>query len=110
MKIDMTFNHIRRTPSLEERIAAKSEKLMPLCGAKRDLTIRWQCSRGEGGYQVEIRLTVLGLPFHSRAQSATLPKAMDGAVNKIERQLKKRREKRHSSSRIESPLRHKKAA
>ena len=109
MKTIVSLHHIRRTPSLEERIARKSEKLAPFFGKKQDIRLHWHCGAKEGGYGVELDLSAFHSSFHAKAQSPQLYKAIDEVLEKIERQLKKRREKKSSSRKESRPYKYKAA-
>ena len=101
MKIAITLYRIRRTSLLEGRIAKKSQKLNPFFGRKRAIRLQWHCGISkQGDYCVEIHLSGLGVPLYAKAGSGKLYRAMDAALGKIERQLKKRREKRSSSQKV----------
>ena len=98
MKIKITLSDIPRTPLLEKRIAKKSQKLNPFFGKRQAFGLKWHCRvLEEGVYCVEVHSSGFSFPFHAKAQGDKLYKAMDSALGKIRRQLKRRREKKHSS-------------
>ena len=110
MKTIISLNDIRRTPSLEARITQKSEKLAPFFGGK-GVRLQWHCSAKNGIYHVEIDVTAFHLSFHAKSRSSIqLEKALDSALAKIERQVRKRREKRWSSRLESRPYKYPKAA
>ena len=110
MKTEISLYHIRRTPSLESKIADKSSKLTPLFGNKSGAHLHWHCSVKEGVYWVELDLSALHFSFHAKARSGQLYQAVDSALGKIERQIKKRRDKKHSSRKESRPYKYKKVA
>lgn len=104
MKITISFLHLEHTPSLDERIHEKSQKLNKYLGGKSHL--KWSCSVKDGKHAAEV--TLIGPHFEYRASAATdnLYKTIDVVMEKIEKQLSKRKDKMRNSRihKVEAPV------
>ena len=91
MKVTITFRHLDHTPSLDERIKEKSDKLSKFLGGKSH--IKWSCYVKEGNHYAEVDLLGPNFSYHATAHTDSLYKTIDQVVSKIERQLQKKKEK-----------------
>lgn len=91
MKVTISFKHLEHTPSLDERIHEKSEKLSKYFEGKSH--IKWNCSVKEGSHYAEIDLSGPNFNYHATASSDNLYKSFDLVVAKIEKQLQKKKDK-----------------
>lgn len=91
MKVTISFKHLDHTPSLDERIHEKSERLSKYFDGKSH--IKWNCSVKEGTHYAEIDLSGPNYSYHATASSDNLYKSFDLVVAKIERQVQKKKEK-----------------
>lgn len=91
MKVTITFRHLEHTPSLDQRIQEKSEKLAKYLGGKSH--IKWNCSVKDGIHYAEIDMTGPNFSYHAAGHSENLYKSFDIVVDKIERQVQKRKDK-----------------
>ncbi len=91
MKVTITFRHLEHTPSLDERIHEKSERLSKYLGGKSH--IKWSCSVKEGIHYAEVEISGPNYSYHATGSSENLYKSFDVVVAKIERQLQKRKDK-----------------
>ena len=91
MKVTITFRHLEHTPSLDERIHEKSEKIAKWLGGKSH--VKWNCHVKNGNHYAEIDLIGPHYEYHAKASSDSLYKSMDLVVAKIEKQIQKKKEK-----------------
>ena len=93
MKILICFKRLEKTPAraeLDEKIHRKSQKLETLVpGASQ---AKWTCWKANGKYFTEVSLHGPRMQFHARAQGDSLLNGLDQVVDKIERQVIKRKE------------------
>jgi putative sigma-54 modulation protein len=75
MKIVSSFKHLEHTPALDAKIEEKSQKLKKFFDG------------------AEIKLLGPSFEYHATAHSETLYKSLDLAVNKIEKQMSKKKDK-----------------
>ena len=95
MKLKTTFKGIEHTPSLDEKIEQKSQKLKKYFDG--NLNVHWTCSTGDHGLQVaDIKVHGPHFDYHASGSSDSLYKAFDLAINKIERQVVKKKSKRRN--------------
>ena len=98
MKVTITFRHLDHTPSLDERIQEKSEKLNKWLGGKTH--IKWSCFVKEGNHYAEVDLYGPHLDYHAKAHSDSLYKTIDQVVSKIEKQIQRKKEKLTSKKKL----------
>ena len=91
MKVTITFRHLEHTPSLDERIQEKSNRLAKFLGGRSH--IKWSCYVKEGNHYAEADLQGPHFNYHATAHSDSLYKTIDLVVAKIEKQLIKKKEK-----------------
>lgn len=91
MKITIEFQHLEHTPALDDRIREKSEKLSKFFDG--DAHVKWHCYVVEQDHHAEVSLLGLGKEIHAKAQADNLYKTIDKIMEKLERQLVKKKEK-----------------
>jgi putative sigma-54 modulation protein len=91
MNLKITFKNLDHTPALDERIREKTEKLDKYFS--KETIVKWTCYCKEGSQIAEI--VFRGPRFEAKAsgKSGNLYKSLDKAVNKMEKQLCKHKEK-----------------
>lgn len=97
MKVTISFLHLDHTEALDERIQEKSLKLDKYLDGRTHL--KWSCSVSNGLHRAEVIL--IGPHFEYRASGVTdnLYKTIDVVMEKIEKQLSKRKDKMRSKIR-----------
>lgn len=91
MKVTISFRHLDHTPSLDERIQEKSEKLGKYLGGKSH--IKWGCHVKDGNHYAEVELIGPKFKYHATGKSDNLYKTIDLVVSKLEKQIQKKKEK-----------------
>lgn len=91
MKVTIEFLHLDHTESLDDRITEKSEKFEKYFDHEPKLN--WTCFVKEGVHYSECTLKVSNQNFHAKAKSDSMYKTIDLVVDKIERQVVKKKEK-----------------
>jgi len=92
MKIISTFKHLEHTEALDKKIESKSQKLKKFFDGNFD--VHWTCYvRDDGAHCAEIKLLGPSFEYHASANSDQLYKSLDLAVNKIEKQVSKKKDK-----------------
>lgn len=92
MKIVSSFKHLEHTPALDQKIQEKSERLSKYLDG--NFEVHWTCSvRDDGAQLAEIKLVGPSIDYHASAHSDRLYKSLDLVINKIERQIQKKKDK-----------------
>ncbi len=91
MKVTITFRHLDHTPSLDERINEKSEKLAKFLGGRSH--IKWGCTVKNGNHYADVELLGPKFKYHATGKSDSLYKSIDIVVAKLEKQIQKKKEK-----------------
>jgi putative sigma-54 modulation protein len=92
MKIVSSFKQLEHTPALDEKIEAKSQKLKKFF--EGNFEVHWTCYvRDDGAHCAEIKLLGPSFEYHAAAHSEKMYKTLDLAINKIEKQVSKRKDK-----------------
>ncbi len=92
MKVTISFQHLEHTPSLDERIKEKSEKLKKYMEGK--IHAKWNCYVEDHEHYAEIDLVGPKCEFHASAKSDSLYKSIDLVLSKLEKQIQKKNSKR----------------
>lgn len=80
------------TPALDEKINAKSQKLKKFFDG--NFEVHWTCYvRDDGAHCAEIKCLGPSFEYHAAAHTETLYKSLDQVVNKIEKQVHKKKDK-----------------
>jgi putative sigma-54 modulation protein len=91
MKITTSFLHLEHTPALDEKINESSEKLTKFF--KNKGTLKWSCYVQNGEHFAEIYYHAPHCEYHAKAWSPNLYQSIDMAVDKIEKQAFKKKDK-----------------
>ena len=91
MKVTVSFQNLEHTPSLDERIHEKSEKLNKYLEGK--IHVKWNCFVKDHSHYAEVDLVGPKCEFHATAKSDSLYKTIDQVVHKLEKQLSKKNTK-----------------
>ena len=91
MKITTSFLHLEHTAALDEKIQESSAKLEKFFKDKG--TIKWSCSGKNGMHFAEIYYHAPQCEYHAKASSDNLYHSIDLAVDKIEKQVFKKKDK-----------------
>ena len=92
MKIVSSFKHLEHTPALDAKIEEKSQKLKKFFDG--NFEVHWTCYvRDDGAHCADIKLLGPSFEYHAAANSETLYKSLDQAVNKVEKQVAKKKDK-----------------
>jgi len=92
MKITSSFKQLEHTEALDKKIESKSQKLKKYFDGNFD--VQWTCYvRDDGAHCAEIKLRGPSFEYHASANSDQLYKTLDLAVNKIEKQIHKKKDK-----------------
>lgn len=92
MKIVSSFKHLEHTPALDEKIQQKSQKLKKFF--EGNVEVQWTCFVGEAGkHWAEIKVLGPSFEYHAKASSEKLYKSLDLVIQKIEKQVGKKKDK-----------------
>lgn len=92
MKVSSSFKHLDHTPALDEKIQDKSNKLKKYFDG--NFEVQWTCFvREDGEHCAGIKVIGPQFDYHAEAHSDNLYKSFDLVVNKIERQIQKKKSK-----------------
>lgn len=91
MKITTSFLHLEHTPALDEKIKEASAKLEKFFNAKGSL--KWSCYVKNGQHFAEIYFHAPSCEYHAKASSENMYFSIDMAIEKIEKQMFKKKEK-----------------
>jgi len=91
MKITTSFLHLEHTAALDEKIQESSLKLEKFFKDKG--TIKWSCYVKNGQHFAEIYFHAVHSEYHAKAYSDNLYHSIDMAVEKIEKQVYKKKDK-----------------
>ena len=92
MKIVSSFKHLEHTPSLDEKIEKKSQKLKKFF--EGNFEVHWTCSIKEDDKHVaEVKILGPSFEYHAGASSEKMYKSLDLVIQKIQKQVNKRKDK-----------------
>ncbi|MDH5581350.1 MAG: ribosome-associated translation inhibitor RaiA [Bdellovibrionales bacterium] len=91
MKITISFKQLDHTPSLDDMIRKKSEKIAKYLNGKTE--VKWTCFVKNQVHFAEITLLGPDVYYNATASSDNLYKSLDLAVEKIEKQISKKKDK-----------------
>lgn len=103
MKITTSFLHLEHTEALDEKIFESSKKLAKFFQDKG--VMKWSCYVKNGKHYAEIYYHAPSCEYHAKAFSESMYFSIDMAIDKIEKQIFKRKDKynkihRHNPERI----------
>ncbi|MCO4793721.1 MAG: ribosome-associated translation inhibitor RaiA [Bacteriovoracaceae bacterium] len=85
MKTNITFRNLEHTPSLDDKIKEKSQKLQK--HLREDAEVSWTCWTEKEHQIAEIKVKSGKDNFIAKAESESLYKTMDMVISKIENQI-----------------------
>jgi putative sigma-54 modulation protein len=92
MKIVSSFKHLEHTEALDQQIEAKSQKLKKFF--EGNFEVQWTCFiKEDGSHCAEIKLLGPQFEYHASAHAENLYKSFDLVINKIEKQIHKKKTK-----------------
>ena len=91
MKLTVAGRHLKITQGIEDHLHQKMEKATKILDDAADVHVALSVEKHR--HFAEITVKSKGFSVHSEAETEDLYKAMDQAVEKIEKQLKKHRER-----------------
>lgn len=91
MKVKISFKHLEHTPSLDARITEKTQKLKKFF--EGNVSVQWTCSVKDGQHISDVKLFGNNFEYFACAKADSLYKTIDMALDKIEKQLEKRKSK-----------------
>jgi len=95
MKLTISFKHLEHTPALDERIREKSDKLEKYF--QGSTSAHWVCwVDNKQQHWAEIQFHGPKFDFFAKASADNMYKALDLAVDKIERQIDRKHELRRN--------------
>jgi len=91
MKITVSFLHLEHTPALDEKIKEKSEKLRKYFHDQGQM--KWSCYVKNGEHCAEVFYHAPTCEYHAKASSDNLYHSIDMVIDKVEKQIYKKKEK-----------------
>jgi putative sigma-54 modulation protein len=91
MNVTISFKNMEHTPAIDDKIQSKSKKLEKYFEGRVDM--KWTCYVEQGKHFADINLVGPHFDFHATADSDNLYKTLDLAVDKIEKQVQKKKDK-----------------
>ncbi|WP_127714726.1 ribosome hibernation-promoting factor, HPF/YfiA family [Halobacteriovorax sp. HLS] len=91
MKVTISFLHLEHTQALDERIHEKSAKLEKFIDG--EIKLKWSCFVKDGQHYAEVDLNGPMFHYHATGHTDSLYKTIDVVVDKLEKQLSKRKGK-----------------
>jgi putative sigma-54 modulation protein len=90
MKLKIFFKNLEHTPALDLRIKEKSEKFKKYF--QGNTSIHWFCWIQDNQHWAEIKVHGPKFDFFAKASADNLYKSLDLAVDKMERQIEKKKD------------------
>jgi len=91
MDLKISYRHLESTPSIDEKITEKVSKLKKFFQGK--ISVDWICSVESDAHYSEVTITGDHFKYHATASDANLYKTIDDAVQKLQRQLERKKAK-----------------
>ncbi len=91
MRINIVMKNLKNSNALEEKINEKCQKLERLF--KKGININWTSYFLEGVHYTEVNVNGPGVNLHASSKAENLYKTFDLALDKLERQVEKKRKK-----------------
>ncbi len=103
MKLKISFKHFDHSPAVDARIKEKSEKLNKFFDG--NCRISWTCYLNDGNHYAEIEVYGPKFKYHAKANHENMYKSFDLVVDKIEKQLSKKKDKwKNNIHRVKDPV------
>ena len=91
MKVLSSFLHFEHTPALDDKIKEASIKMSMFFNDEG--TMKWSCYVNNGDHFAEINYFAPHCEFHAKAISNNMYESIDLALEKIEKQASKKRDR-----------------
>lgn len=91
MRINIVMKNLKSSAALEEKVNEKCQKIERLF--KKGISINWTSYSQEGLNYTEVSVNGPGVTLHASAKADNLYKTFDLAVEKLEKQVQKKRKK-----------------
>lgn len=91
MKVTISFLHLEHTEALDQRIKEKSAKLKKYFQDKG--TMKWSCYVKNGEHYAEVNYHAPQCEYHAKAWSDNMYHTIDLVMDKLEKQVYKKKEK-----------------
>jgi putative sigma-54 modulation protein len=91
MRINIVMKNLKNSEALEEKINEKCQKIERLF--KKGISVNWTSYLQEGIHYTQVDVNGPGLNLHASAKADNLYKTFDMALDKLERQVEKKRKK-----------------
>lgn len=98
----MSFLHLEHTPALDEKIKETTEKLSKFF--HNTGTVKWSCYVKNGEHFAEIYYHASHTEYHAKACSDNMYHSIDMALDKIEKQAMKKKDKFNKLHREKSEM------
>ena len=102
MKTTITFRHLEPTEALKSHVEEKMSKLSKLAGKNSEAHVVLSTERYL--HVAEIKFPLKGTMLHVSEKSPDMYQSIEGAIEKIQKSLKKKREKRRTNKRYSADL------
>ncbi len=96
MDLKVTFNHIEKTDAIEEKIKDKASKLKKYFDGR--INVHWICNVEKGQQTSSVTVSGQGFTMNAHATDENLYKTFDTVMEKLDKQLHKRKDKITSKS------------
>ena len=90
MNVKIAFKNLEHTEALDSKINDKSQKFKKFFDGQFE--VAWVCSLEKGRHMCDIKIVGKQADYHASAESDSLYKTLDQAVNKMEKQLGRQKE------------------
>ena len=91
MELTLTFTHMESSPAIETHIREKSVRLKKYLAGK--LKVDWTCEVARKEHVSHVNVYAKDIHYHAQASAENLYKTIDLALEKIERQVARKKEK-----------------
>ncbi len=91
MNVNISYRHLKGTPSLDMQIQKKVEHLKKYFEGNVD--VNWVCSIEHNVHRSEVNVHAGHFYFHAEDENENLYKTFDGVLVKIEKQLRRKNRK-----------------
>ena len=91
MRLNISFKHFKRSSAVEERIREKSERFIKYFYGWAKMS--WLCYEKDKTMWSEVNIVSPDGDFHAKAHAENLYKSFDLVVEKLEKQIAKKKDK-----------------
>lgn len=91
MKVTISFQNLKHTPSLDERIEEKTSRLQKYLD--ESFHAKWTCYVKDNSHYAEVNVVGKGTEFHASGKADNMYKTLDVVIGKIEKQIHKKQDK-----------------